>query len=253
MNAASRTAAPDKRSSIPVAPLELAAELGAAAVGWTFFYGSPNHYENQEVLGNFAYKAHALGLPVIVWCYPRGPYMDEFGGPDSLANITDAALLAKELGADVVKVSFPHPMNAEWRDSYLQGLAKKRGIKIEDNNPEYAALRYAFMKNIGQFSEFELDAEQSLGWLVRMLAPLGVIVAGGPKVDDPNEKTAAIYRAGAAGPIVGRNVFVNLPSDAVQVLAHEVERFTPKRYDERVNGRIEEITEAVTNACVYLP
>src|SRR5262249_61526788 len=40
-----------------------------------------------------------LGMPLIVWSYPRGTAIDAKGGKDCFYAV----------GADVVKVNFPHP------------------------------------------------------------------------------------------------------------------------------------------------
>ena len=48
-------------------------------------------------------------MPLIVWSYPRGSAIDAKGGKDSFYAVDYAARIASELGADVVKVNFPHP------------------------------------------------------------------------------------------------------------------------------------------------
>jgi hypothetical protein len=53
--------------------------------------------------------AQRLGMPLIVWSYPRGAAVDAKGGKDSFYAVDYAARTASELGADAVKVNFPHP------------------------------------------------------------------------------------------------------------------------------------------------
>ena len=48
-------------------------------------------------------------MPLIVWAYPRGSAIEAKGGKDSFYAVDYAARTASELGADVVKVNFPHP------------------------------------------------------------------------------------------------------------------------------------------------
>jgi class I fructose-bisphosphate aldolase len=48
-------------------------------------------------------------MPLIVWAYPRGAAIAAKGGNDSFYAVDYAARVASELGADVVKVNFPHP------------------------------------------------------------------------------------------------------------------------------------------------
>ncbi len=48
-------------------------------------------------------------MPLIVWAYPRGSAIEAKGGKDSFYAVDYAARVASELGADMVKVNFPHP------------------------------------------------------------------------------------------------------------------------------------------------
>ena len=48
-------------------------------------------------------------MPLIVWAYPRGSAIEAKGGKDSFYAVDYAARTASELGADIVKVNFPHP------------------------------------------------------------------------------------------------------------------------------------------------
>jgi fructose-bisphosphate aldolase, class I len=48
-------------------------------------------------------------MPLIVWACPRGAAVEGKGGKDSFYAVDYAARTASELGADVVKVNFPHP------------------------------------------------------------------------------------------------------------------------------------------------
>ena len=56
-----------------------------------------------------ATDAARFGMPLIVWAYPRGSAIEAKGGKDSFYAVDYAARTASELGADVVKVNFPHP------------------------------------------------------------------------------------------------------------------------------------------------
>ena len=53
--------------------------------------------------------AQRLGMPLIVWSYPRGAAIDAKGGKDCFYAVDYAARTASELGADVVKVELPRP------------------------------------------------------------------------------------------------------------------------------------------------
>ena len=48
-------------------------------------------------------------MPLLVWAYPRGAAIEAKGGKDSFYAVDYAARTASELGADLMKVNFPHP------------------------------------------------------------------------------------------------------------------------------------------------
>ena len=91
------------------ASVEDAVRLGADAVGYTLYVGTPAQDRDFEQFRLVRQDAHRLGMPLIVWAYPRGTAIDAKGGKDSFYAVDYAARTASELGADVVKVNFPHP------------------------------------------------------------------------------------------------------------------------------------------------
>ncbi len=86
-----------------------AVRLGADAVGYTLYVGTPAQERDFEAYRRVREDAQRLGMPLIVWSYPRGAAIDAKGGKDSFYAVDYAARTASELGADVVKVNFPHP------------------------------------------------------------------------------------------------------------------------------------------------
>ena len=104
---------PDERALSPVhATVEEAVRLGADAVGYTMYVGTPVQDRDFEQYRRVRADAQRLGMPLIVWAYPRGSAIDAKGGKDSFYAVDYAARTASELGADVVKVNFPHPLRA---------------------------------------------------------------------------------------------------------------------------------------------
>lgn len=79
-----------------------AVKLGASAVGYTIYDGSPAEPAMFAEFGKIVEQAHDYDLPVIAWMYPRGPGVEE-GDSDTIAY---AARIALELGADMVKVKY---------------------------------------------------------------------------------------------------------------------------------------------------
>ena len=91
------------------ATVEDAVRLGADAVGYTLYVGTPAQEQDFAQYRTIRREAQRLGMPLIVWAYPRGQAVEAKGGKDSFYAVHYAARVASELGADVVKVNFPHP------------------------------------------------------------------------------------------------------------------------------------------------
>jgi class I fructose-bisphosphate aldolase len=153
-----------------------AVRLGADAVGYTLYVGSPAQEQDFEQLRRVRTDAHALGMPLIVWAYPRGSAIEAKGGKDSFYAVDYAARTASELGADVVKVNFPHP--------------EKR-----------ASVAAAY--------DAEFSSQQAVNAVVRSANRTLVLISGGEKAGDEAmlEKARQSMEAGATGLIFGRNVW----------------------------------------------
>lgn len=90
--------------SLQLCTVEKAAELGAIGVGYTIYVGS--EYEEQMLVefSRIEDEAHARGMIVIGWMYPRGKKVT--GKEYSKDILAYAARLGLELNADYVKVPF---------------------------------------------------------------------------------------------------------------------------------------------------
>jgi class I fructose-bisphosphate aldolase len=91
------------------ASVQDAVRLGADAVGYTLYVGTPAQERDFAQFQSVRRDAERFGMPLIVWAYPRGTAVAAKGGKDSLYAVDYAARTASELGADVVKVNFPRP------------------------------------------------------------------------------------------------------------------------------------------------
>jgi class I fructose-bisphosphate aldolase len=97
---------PDKAPISPcVATVEDAVHLGADAVGYTLYVGSPLQAEDFAQFRTVREDAERYGMPIIAWSYPRGEAIEAKGGRDSLYAVDYAARVACELGADIVKLT----------------------------------------------------------------------------------------------------------------------------------------------------
>jgi fructose-bisphosphate aldolase, class I len=158
------------------ASVEDAVRLGADAVGYTLYVGTPAQDRDFEQFLQVRQDAHRFGMPLIVWAYPRGTAIDAKGGKESFYAVDYAARTASELGADVVKVNFPHPESQS-------GVPKA-----------YLA---------------EFSAQQAIDAVVRSANRTLLLVSGGERAGDEAmvEKAREAMEAGATGLIFGRNVW----------------------------------------------
>lgn len=87
--------------SAQIATVKEALQLGAVAVGYTIYIGSEHEAKMIEQFGKIEQEAHANGLPVIAWIYPRGKGLEGRSEREILAY---AARVGLEVGADIVKI-----------------------------------------------------------------------------------------------------------------------------------------------------
>jgi class I fructose-bisphosphate aldolase len=90
--------------SPPVCTVDEAIALGAKGVGFTIYPGSEYEAQMMREFGPLQEEAHAKGLPVIGWMYPRGKHV--LGREDNPVIVSYAARLGLELGCDFVKVHY---------------------------------------------------------------------------------------------------------------------------------------------------
>ena len=176
----------------PVSPVnatvEEAVRLGADAVGYTLYVGTPGQERDFAQYLRVREDAERFGMPLIVWSYPRGAAIDAKGGRDSFYAVDYAARTASELGADVVKVNFPQP-------------AKQDGVPV--------AYRADFWP------------QQAIEAVVRSAGRSLLLVSGGEHAGDEAmlEKARESMEAGATGLIFGRNVFQRGHDESLRFVA----------------------------------
>ena len=158
------------------AGVEEAVRLGADAVGYTLYVGSPAYDKDFRELRRIRQSAVRLGMPLIVWAYPRGSAIEAKGGRDSFYAVDYAARTASEVGADMVKVNFPKP-------------DKRSGVTSEYDHT--------------------FSTQQAIDAVVRSANRTLVLISGGSKAGDTVmlDKARQSMEAGATGLIFGRNVW----------------------------------------------
>ena len=86
--------------------VEDALRLGCSAIGFTIYPGSQERKTQYEEIRELILEAKSVGLPTVLWAYPRGGGMSKPG--ETAADIVAyAAHVACQLGAHVVKVKPP--------------------------------------------------------------------------------------------------------------------------------------------------
>jgi len=171
----------DEAFSPLTATVEEAVALGADAVGYTLYVGSPAQDRDFAQFREVRREAERLGMPVIIWAYPRGRFVEAKGGRDSLYAVEYAARVALELGGDMVKLNMPH-------------LDSERAQQLP---PPYDELVP------------RISLEEAMARVVEAAGKLPVIIAGGGKVDDEEllRRARVCVKAGATGFIFGRNIW----------------------------------------------
>ncbi len=95
---------PDPNAKVLVNTVETAIKFGADAVSVHINIGAENESEMLRDLGAVSVKCLEWGMPLLAMMYARGK---KFKSETDPAGIKHAARIAAELGADIVKVSYP--------------------------------------------------------------------------------------------------------------------------------------------------
>jgi class I fructose-bisphosphate aldolase len=175
-----------------------ALRLGCTAVGLTIYPGSLKSYDMFETAREFVGEAKEVGLPTVIWSYPRG---EDLGKDGETAMDVDAyaTQMAALLGAHIIKVKLP-TAHVDSRD--VAALYKQGNVKLD-----------------------------TLADRVRLIkkAALGgrriVVFSGGGKKgeEDIFDEVRAIKEGGGNGSIIGRNSFQRPKAEALALLDKVIE------------------------------
>jgi len=173
------------------ASVEDAVRLGADAIGYTLYVGSPRQDEDLAQLRQVRQDCDRFGMPLVVWSYPRGSDVDGKSGPNSFYSIDYAARLAMEMGADIVKLNMPQV-----------------GLDTDKDAP-------------APYNTMEVTQEEAIRQCVESAGRSLVVLSGGSKVDDDVVlgHTKEIMNAGGSGVIFGRNVWQREWNEALEIVA----------------------------------
>ena len=180
----------DKYAFSPqTASVEDAVGLGADAVGYTLYVGSPAQGEDMEQFFRIREDCDKFGMPLIMWAYPRGEAIEGKGGRDSLYAVDYAARVACELGADLVKLNLP-------------GFDERRATDLPK-----------------PYDKLKFTAQEGLERVVKSAGRTLVLVSGGSRISDEDllDKVKASMEAGVTGLIFGRNMWQRKFEDALKL------------------------------------
>ena len=183
------------------ASVEDAVRIGAEAVGYTLYVGSPKQEEDFIQVGRVRQECDRYGMPLVIWAYPRGRDIEAKGGRDSFYAIDYGARVAMEMGADVVKLNMP-----------------KLNPDKDRNAPE-------------PYNEIQITQEEAIRHCVESAGRALVVLSGGSKVDDDKllAQTRAILEAGGSGVIFGRNVWQREWGEALEIIGQIKETLLKSR------------------------
>lgn len=193
---------PNKFDQKMFACVEQAADMGAAAVGATIYFGSEESCRQIEEVSKAFHRAHALGLFTVLWCYLRNAAFKK-GNVDYhvSADLTGQANhLGVTIEADIIKQKLP------------------------ENNDGYNALKFGkthplVYQQLTSDHPIDLCRYQVANCY---MGKIGLINSGGASVENDLQeaiKTAVINkRAGGMGLISGRKAFQKSMREGVKLL-----------------------------------
>lgn len=194
---------PNKYDQILFGTVESAYNMGAAAVGATIYFGSPESARQITEVAMAFEKAHELGMATVLWCYLRNTGFKKDGV--DYHNSADLTAQANHLGvtiqADIIKQKLP------------------------TNNGGYTALNYG-KTHAKVYSELSSDHPIDLCRYQAAncyMGRIGLINSGGESKgasDLAEAVTTAVInkRAGGHGLISGRKAFQKPVKEGIQLL-----------------------------------
>jgi fructose-bisphosphate aldolase, class I len=177
-----------------------AVRLGCVAIGYTIYPGSGARNEMYEELRELILEAKEVGLPTIVWAYPRGSGLSK-EGETAIDVVAYAAHVSCQLGAHIVKVKPP-------KDFIEQAEAKKVFEK-------YNIPTKTMADRVRHVVQSCFNGKRV------------VIFSGGEakETDALLEEIRGIAEGGGFGSIMGRNAFQRPRAESLKLLASVMDIF----------------------------
>ena len=180
-----------------------ALRLGCAAIGFTIYPGSDMALDMFEEIREMREEAAAVGIPTVLWSYPRGEAITK-DGETAIDIAAYAAQIAALLGAHVIKIKLS-------TDHLELGEAKKvyETQKIDVSTQA---------KRVAHCMQAAFNGRRI------------VVFSGGAKKgeDSVYDDARAIRDGGGNGSIIGRNSFQRSRADALAMLGKLVDIYKGK-------------------------
>lgn len=177
-----------------------ALHIGASAIGFTIYPGSAARNDMYEEVREVAAEARSVGLPTVIWSYPRGSGMSK-EGETAVDVVSYGAQIACQLGAHIVKVK---PPTAHVEQKEARTVYESEGIPIA-----------SLADRVRHVVEACFGGRRI------------VIFSGGAAKSDDEvlEEVRGIAAGGGFGSIMGRNAFQRTKDDAVRLLGQVMDIF----------------------------
>jgi class I fructose-bisphosphate aldolase len=190
---------PDPCSAV-TASVKDAVRLGCSAIGYTIYPGSGLRNVMYEELRELVREAKDVGLPTIVWAYPRGTGMSK-DGETAIDVVAYAAQISCQLGAHIVKVKPP-----------TEFLEQPEAKKVYE---KYAIPIKTMADRVKHVVQSAMNGRRI------------VIFSGGEakETDALLEQVHGLADGGAFGTIMGRNAFQRPRAEALKLLSTVMDIF----------------------------
>ncbi|HZN56070.1 MAG TPA: class I fructose-bisphosphate aldolase [Candidatus Polarisedimenticolaceae bacterium] len=197
---------PNKADQILFGTVKEAADMGAAAVGATIYFGSEQSGRQIVEIAQAFHAAHEMGMATVLWCYLRNPAFKKDKDYHLAADLTGQANhLGVTIQADIIKQKLPES----------NGGFKAMGT----GGSSYGKLDERMYAELSSDHPIDLCRYQVANCF---MGRAGLINSGGASgADDFGEAvtTAVINkRAGGMGLISGRKAFQRPVADGVALL-----------------------------------
>jgi class I fructose-bisphosphate aldolase len=189
---------PEQPCSALTSNIEDALRLGCSAIGYTIYPGSGLRNEQYQAIRDLIAEARAVGLPTVIWSYPRGEGVSK-NGETALDVVAYAAHVACQLGAHIVKVKPP-------TDFIEQKEAQKHYEKVP---------KATLAERVQHVVQSSFNGKRI------------VIFSGGAAkgTSEVLDELRQIAKGGGFGSIMGRNAFQRSPAEGAKLLRDAMEIF----------------------------